>query len=99
MVLDVVEVALLVMVVWELVVGRTGAVGEMVLVVSVEVGEEKEDDVVLVLVVVWVEDEVVDTEVGTVGTVETVEDEMKVVDCLVTVYVDTNAPNQLVKLR
>lgn len=96
MVLDVV-VALLVMVVWELVVGRTGAVGETVLVVSVEVGEEEEDDVVLVLIVVWVEDEVVETEVGTVGTVETVEDEMNVVDCLVTVYVDTNAPNQSVK--
>lgn len=85
------EVVLLVMVVWELVVGRTGAAGETVLEVSVEVGE-KVEEVVLVLVVVWVEDEVVDTEVGTVGAVDTVEDEMKVVDCCVTVYVDTNAP-------
>lgn len=75
MVLDAeVEVmVLLVMVVWELVVGLTGAAGETVLEVSVEVSEEED------------EDDVVDTEVGTVGAVDTVEDEVKVVDCLVTV--------------
>lgn len=49
---EVEEVVLLVMVVCELVVGRTGAAGETVLEVSVEVGEEEEEDVVLVLVVV-----------------------------------------------
>lgn len=75
---------LLVMVVWELVVGLTGAAGETVLEVSVEVREEED------------EDDVVDTEVGTVGAVDTVEDEVKVVDCLVTVYVDTNAPEFLI---
>jgi hypothetical protein len=48
---EVEEVVLLVMVVCELVVGRTGAAGETVLEVSVEVGKE-EEDVVLVLVVV-----------------------------------------------
>lgn len=49
--LDAEVMVLLVMVVWELVVGRTGAAGETVLDVSVEVGEEVEE-VVLVLVVV-----------------------------------------------
>lgn len=45
------EVEVLVIVVWELVVGRTGAAGETVLEVSVEVGEEVAE-VVLVLVIV-----------------------------------------------
>jgi hypothetical protein len=75
------------------VVGRTGAAGDTV--VDVDVGDEVDSDVVLLVEVeveveveVLVDDKEVELEVGTVGAVETVEDEIKVVELPTTVYVD-----------
>jgi hypothetical protein len=83
-----------VVVVSEPVVGRIGGAGDTVVEVVVE-EDEVDVDVDVDVDVVLLLDEEVDTELGTVGTVETVEEDTKVVDCPVTVYVETYAPRYI----